>query len=171
MKKIGAYLGRFNPLHCAHEQVIGSMVEEYGEKNSLIIIGSANAPFSLRHFFSYEERRAFIKTLFPNIKVISLPDFGNDREWLLALDDIISLGSATQTVFFGGCEEDVSTLIDGGKTCHIFNRFDGTTPKISATEIRDALIYGRPLEGLVNPRIAADIQKLFSQKWERFKKI
>ncbi|MEI6378545.1 MAG: hypothetical protein WCO55_02715 [Candidatus Falkowbacteria bacterium] len=171
MKIIGAYLGRFNPIHTAHEQVIGDMIKEFGVKNSLVLIGSANAPISLRHFFSYEERRSFIKTIFPELKVVSLPDFGNDQEWLLALDDIIRLSGATQTIFFGGCKEDVSTLIDGGKECRIFNRFDGTTPKISATEIRDCLIYGRSLDGLVNPQIADTIQKLFAQKWERFKKI
>jgi len=51
------------------------------------------------------------------------------------------------------------------------NRFDGTTPKVSATEVRDALIKGRPLEGLIEPALISDLENRFIEKWEQFKKI
>jgi len=141
--------------------------------NCLVAIGSTNAGFSLRHFFSYQERRNFIKKLFPKIKVVGLPDYITDEEWLVALDDILtSMGiNPKNVIFFGGCEEDVVFFLDKKRKCKIMNRFDGTTPKISATEVRDCLIFDRPLDGMLNPKIMTDVKKIFAEKWEKFKKI
>ena len=53
----------------------------------------------------------------------------------------------------------------------MINRFDGeSSPVISATQVRDALISGRSLEGLVHPKIMDDVQRLFKIKWEQFRK-
>ena len=173
MSKHGAYVGRINPLHLGHEAVGEEMLKQFGVENSMLIMGSSNTPFSLRHFFSYEERRGFVKKVFPELKIVGLPDYPTDKEWLVAMDDLlIARGfDPLEVVFFGGCEEDILFFYDAGRKCHILNRFDGTTPKISATEVRDCLIYGRSLEGMINPLIAGDVRDLFAQKWERFKKI
>lgn len=173
MRKFGVYCGRFNPMHAGHGAVIKEMIRQFGIENCLLIIGSSNAGFSLRHFFSYQERRGFIKKAFPEMKVVGLPDYPADDEWLVALDDIISLAgfNPAEVVFFGGCEEDILFFFEAGRNCQILNRFDGTTPKISATEVRDCLIYGRCLDGMIESAIAEEVQNLFRQKWERFKKI
>ena len=171
--KPAVYVGRFNPVHVGHMRVIEAMLKKYGTEHSLLIIGSSNAPFSLRHFFSYNERRNFIKKIFPDIRVVGLPDYHNDAEWLAALDDILhATGIDPKTVtFFGGCQEDIRFFLDDGRTCEILNRFDGTGIKISATEVRDALIFDRSLDGLVHTKTLPDIQSLFKEKWEKFKKI
>lgn len=174
VKKTAVYCGRFNPMHVGHGSVVKEMISQFGIENCLIVIGSSNAGFSLRHFFSYQERRGFMRKAFPGIRVVGLPDYPTDEEWLTALDDITSAtspDSSADTLFFGGCEEDILFFYEAGRTCQILNRFDGTTPKISATEVRDCLIYGRTLEGMVDPTIASEVQNLFRQKWEKFKKI
>jgi len=174
MKIIAVYCGRFNPIHKGHEMVIQEMINKFGIENSLIILGSANAPFSLRHFFSYLERRNFIKTIFPEIKIVGLPDYDNNEMWLKALDDIIDAvvpNSDREVVFFGGCEEDIDYFINDGRDCQIINRFNGRTPKISATEVRDCLIYGRSLDDLINNIIIDEMRIIFRHKWERLKKI
>ena len=170
--KNAVYVGRFNPVHAGHVVVAEEMFRLHGFDSSLIVIGSSNAQSSLRHFFSYEERKNFLKKIFPPARIVGLPDYGNDQEWLSALDDILSVaGMKTEEVeFFGGCEEDLRFFVDAGRDCHILNRFDGTTAKISATEIRDALIMGRPLDGMIHPAIAGDLQALFKEKWEKFKR-
>ena len=61
-----AYCGRFNPPHVGHEAVINEMLRLFGPARSRVIVGSANASQSLRHFFSYEERRLLLKTIFPD---------------------------------------------------------------------------------------------------------
>ena len=169
----GVYVGRFNPLHNGHIAIISKMLELHGPDRSLLVIGSSNADFSLRHFFSYAERRAFIARAFNSIRIVGLPDYNNDRDWLTALDDLIRAAGMDprEVTFFGGCDEDIRFFHDDKRNCYILNRFDGTTAKVSATEVRDALIYGRPLEDLVHPAIIPDIQKLFKEKWEKFKKI
>ncbi len=173
MKKRGAYIGRFNPLHLGHAAIVGEMLAQCGAEDSILIIGSSNAPFSLRHFFSYDERKKFIRAVYPDIRIVGLPDYPSDAEWLSALDDILAAAGMkpSEVTFFGGCEEDIRFFMDDGRACSLMNRFDGTTPKVSATEVRDALIHDRPLEGLVHPSVAADMRELFKEKWERFKKI
>jgi hypothetical protein len=167
------YVGRFNPVHLGHTCTLDTMLETYGADKCLLVIGSSSAPFSLRHFFSYNERRQFIKKLYPTLRVVGLADFGNDAEWLSALDDLIIAAGMdpAKTAFMGGCEEDVAFFIDDGRKCHIVNRFDGSSVKISATEVRDCLIYDRPLDNFVHPHLIADIKTLFKEKWEKFKKI
>jgi len=154
-----------------HEAVIRRMLEECeGEKNCIVVIGSSNAPVSMRHFFSYSERRDFLLRRFPNIRVVGLPDYNNDVEWMLALDDILRAASfhPITTTFFGGCDEDVRYFVEAGRQVQILNRFDGSTPRISATEVRDALIHERSLKGLMHPDITDEVQSLFRQKWEKF---
>ncbi|MDD5165044.1 MAG: adenylyltransferase/cytidyltransferase family protein [Candidatus Pacebacteria bacterium] len=173
MKKTAIYVGRFNPFHNGHHAVVSKMLDLHGKENCLMIIGSSNAPFSLRHFFSYNERKQFIQKVFPDIKLVGLPDYHNDKEWLAALDDILKVGgiNPTEVTFFGGCQEDIRFFLEDGRDCTILNRFDGTSLKTSATEVRDALIAGRPLDHLVHESILSDMKKLFAEKWEKFKKI
>ena len=167
----GVYVGRFSPIHIAHEQVINKMLEIHGD-GSLIVIGSCNTPPSMRHFFSYVERRGFVQTLFPNVPTIPLPDFVSDDDWMLALDDMITLGGGNphEVVFYGGCEEDLVFFLDRNRKCEILNRFDGTTPKISATEVRNALLHGQSLDGMVNPKIQSELAGLFHEHWQVFSK-
>lgn len=165
-------------MHLGHEAVINSSLDWF-KGDVLQILGSANAPFSLRHFFNYAERREFFKKVYPNIPVVGIPDFKTDAEWLLALDDLLmshfALASREEVkqkvTFLGGCEEDVAFFFDDGRQVKLVNRFDGSTPKISATEVRDALIHGRDLAELLNPKIQSDIKELFQTKWELFRKI
>ncbi len=173
MKKYGIYVGRFNPLHAGHCTVIENVLKVHGIEKSLIIVGSSNTGFSLRHFFSYGERVQFIKKVFPDLKVVGLPDYRDDKEWLSALDDILNVAGIDpkDVTFWGGCQEDIRFFCDDGRDYHILNRFDGTSKKISATEVRDALIFDRSLDGLVHSAIISDLTKLFKEHWEKFKKM
>lgn len=171
MKKSGAYIGRFNPVHLGHIKVIEEMIKNYGFDNSILVIGSSNTPQSLRHFFSYNERRNFIKKLFPELRIVGLPDYQNDQEWLRALDDILEIAGIDpkNVTFFGGCLEDLRFFDEDGRDCTILNRFE--MGKISATEVRDALIHKRDLDGLVHKNIIPELGELFKEKWENFKKM
>lgn len=168
----GVYVGRFNPLHKGHQAVINYMISECGNDNSLLLLGSSNAPFTLRHYFSYDERSKIIQSIYPSLTVAGIPDYPTDNEWLKALDDILKIKfDNTEVVYFGGCEEDLQFFLQNGRNCKILNRFDGTTPNISATEVRDALIYKRPLDKYLDEKVLNEVSDLFEQKWEKFKKI
>lgn len=145
----------------------------------LVIIGSSTNPMSMRHFFSYEQRRKFIRIIYPEpFPIAGLPDYNSDEVWLSALDDLLLsvFGNSCTTphrelIFFGGCEEDVEFFIKAGRKVQLMNRFDGTTPRVSATEIRDDLLYGRSLEGKLPPVIIPTVQEEFRKNWEIFKRI
>ncbi|NTV41075.1 MAG: adenylyltransferase/cytidyltransferase family protein [Candidatus Moranbacteria bacterium] len=162
----GVYVGRFNPIHLGHEAVIAKMLERFGVKNSLLILGSSTAPFSQRHFFSYSERIAFIKTIFPQLEIADLPDFPTDEQWLSELDKILLAKNfdPANTVFFGGYEQDLIWFLEAGRQCEILNRFDGTTPIISATQVRELLASNEPTENLLNPIINNKVRKIFTKK-------
>lgn len=171
-KKMGVYVGRFNPIHKGHEAVINTMLWKYKFTNSLIMIGSANTPQSLRHFFSYTERRSYIKQLFPLVKVVGLADFPSNNDWWQAITDLLVLANihTDEVEFFAGCEEDVLVLREYTDSITIVNRFDGTTPTVSATGLRDALIHHRDISELVNPKIGGQLKVEFDKKWKEFSK-
>lgn len=174
MTKYGVFMGRMNPIHLGHEHVIDQMVKECGEANTVIIIGSSNAQTSMRHFFSYKQRRDFVRALYPTLRILPAGDFpNNDIEWAAALNDILESAFGQNTKadvrFYGGADEDVSYYKTAGYKTKVINRFDGTTPVISATEVRDHLVHDRTLEGLLNPKLHTDILDLFQERWEAFK--
>lgn len=175
MNELGLFVGRMNPIHLGHEAVINHMIERYGSEHSVIVIGSSNAPTSLRHFFSYTERRDFIRQLYPDITIIGLPDYPTDDEWLRALYDIAEAvtrsDQKSKITFFGGAEDEVKWYKEAGHTVEILDRFNGTTPIVSATQVRDHLIHGQSLEGLVNHKLIVPIEQLFATRWEAFKKL
>lgn len=168
----GVYIGRFNPIHAGHEAVIDQMVKYFGH-HSLIIIGSCSEPQSMRHYFTYKERRDFIKALYPHTKVVGLSDFpGDDEGWFTALYDLIQTcqHDIGKVEFFGGCDEDVYWLKEKGHNVTILNRFSGSTPIISATGVRDALIHDRSLDGMINSNLQERMRTLFKRKWAEFEK-
>jgi cytidyltransferase-like protein len=168
----GVYIGRFNPIHAGHEAVINQMLT-YFKHHSLIIVGSCNESQSMRHFFTYKERRDFIKTLYPHTKIVGLPDYHGDNDgWFTALYDLIQTCQydLSKVEFFGGCDEDIYWLKERGHNVTILNRFSGSTPTISATQVRDALIHDRPLDGMIHADIQPQMREMFKRKWAEFEK-
>ena len=173
-RSCGVYVGRFAPFHSGHCKVVGNMIKKYELENCLFVIGSCNASLSMRHLFSYEERREIIRSLYPEAKVVGLPDFPTDREWLLALDDILRIANIDPMTceFQGGCLEDIEFFADAGRRYCLTNRFDvNTSVKISATEVRDCLIRGESLNGMVEPQVIPVIQGIFQRKWAMLKRL
>ena len=175
----GVAVGRFSPIHLGHERVIETMREQCNK--CLLVMGSSNAPTSKRDFFSYTQRRLFIKNVYasaPALRLVGMPDYHSDEQWLLALDDILcatfdlmNWQVKHEVTFFGGSPEDVRFFIKDGRKVHIVNRFDGiSSPKISASEIRDDLLYGRSVGGKLNSSIIDVVTTTFKSNWEIFDK-
>jgi cytidyltransferase-like protein len=187
--EVAIYLGRFCPIHKGHQSTLEKMLDKH--KQSMVLLGSCNAPWSLKNFFDYAERRSFVKTLYPNVKLAGLPDFaGDDNQWAINLIDIVEAVFGTVTVpktswtdkpiyplpksgehkviFYTGSEEDAECLVKRGFTIAENNRYTGTN--ISAQEIRDALLHGRDLSFL-DSKIRHDVQTTFIEKWKRMQRV
>lgn len=188
----GLYLWRFSPIHWGHEAVANAMIQKCKD-NCAFILWSVNAPQSLKHFFSAEEREKFIKILYPNISIIrqndvrnQWSDSENDQLRLQQLDHNIEQQFPWQydnTTFYGGCYEDVEFFEKDNRNIIYMDRFDGTTPLISATQIRQLLItltltesndnirIQRLLDAnIINPKIAELLLSTFIPKRHEFEK-
>lgn len=175
--QLGVYVGRFCPPHNGHVRVIDELWKEYGEANSLVIVGSSNHEVSYRHLFSFGDRIEMLRHLYPHLNVVGLPDHETDELWLTDLWGTIDCWrhsrerpTLREVTFYGGCEEDVLFFINAGYKVHILNRFDGTGPKVSATEVRDALVHDRSLSGLIPEELKGIVRTCFQARWEELKK-
>lgn len=170
-RKFGVYVGRFSPVHLGHQPLLEMLLQTFRDKH-LVCIGSCSHQISFRHLFTYPDRFAFIRALFPDIRLVGLPDFDSEPDWFHQLADTLALCGVTlsEATFIGGCHEDISFFVDRGYRVKILNRFSGETPRISATEVRDALIERRSIEGLVDPRIIPMVTERFQERYALLRK-
>lgn len=89
------YIGRFQPLHNGHLDVIRQAKEK--AKKVIILVGGYNEPRSLRNPFTFKERLDFIDKLTFNQKTINQPiikpinDYVyNEQRWLTEVRDTVS---------------------------------------------------------------------------------
>jgi hypothetical protein len=133
-----------------------------------------------------------LKTVFPDAMILKISDVRNlstqaenNAQWIKNLDHMIddAVPGEKDITFFWGCFEDVDFFEEAGKKIQYLNRFDWSTRKISATEVRDFIAWlilteknhiirrERLLEkDFVNPLIVDDVLQTFEQEREKFKK-
>lgn len=75
----GLVVGRFQPLHGGHVQLIRRALAECG--SVVVAVGSATEPPSLRNPFSFDERRQMLDAAFPGVRVVAVPDLNDDARW------------------------------------------------------------------------------------------
>lgn len=76
------FIGRFQPLHAGHHEVIERARKL--SKNVLILVGSAGVARSVRNPFTFEERKHMIHNVFPDVCVQPVHDHTyNDAAWIL----------------------------------------------------------------------------------------
>ena len=165
----GVYVGRLNPMHLWHQYVIDTMIEET-KKNCMLVLWSANTPCDRdRHVFSLQERSQIVKTLYPDLPLVWIADFGHIPSRLFALDQIVTLRRQwpkEQIVYYGWSTEDTQRFTNRWDTVRIIDRVSGISPIVSATEVRNALREWASLHGLVDERVAWVVQELYEQKWK-----
>lgn len=138
---VGVMVGRFNPLHVGHIRTIGKMALHHGNK-CLLVIGSANAPCSLRNLFTYSERRDFIRKVFPDLKIVGLSDQPNDKDWFNSLVDIVEavFPFYHQTVLYTGSPQDISNFELRDVSVRVVDR--NTDELVSASLVRKCILSG-----------------------------
>lgn len=174
-RKVGVFVGRMCPIHVGHQSTIDTMIEEVGEENSLIILGSVGQKVTFRVLFSYWQRKEWIEKIYgKKIRIVGTPDFPNDNEsWLhLVLDHIHSAFAhhgtdGVEVVFYGGSINDVEIFTNKGFAKRIVDR---TSMPVSATVIRDMALRGMDITGFIHEDIKDDFVRKFAQVMEESEK-
>lgn len=83
-----AFLGRFQPLHLGHSQVIEGYIEEYDELE--VVIGSAGESRTGENPLTADERKELIHACFPDVEIEEIEDEERDedgnRKWAQKLE-------------------------------------------------------------------------------------
>ncbi|MGV1754749.1 adenylyltransferase/cytidyltransferase family protein [Agrobacterium sp. CG674] len=81
----GIYIGRFQPLHIGHEQIIRGALEKV--ETLILIVGSSHIARNPHNPFSYEERAEMLRSVFSHeiatgrIILTPLYDYEHDYDW------------------------------------------------------------------------------------------
>lgn len=134
---LAVFIGRFQPLHLGHEEVIRKCNEI--ADSTLVIIGSSTAARSLRNPFTYEERAELLRIAGLDVSIRGVPDSAyNFHEWLINVKQVISSfipANNPSVVIVGHYKDDTSYYLDYFPE-YTFIPVD-TTNGVGATEIRE----------------------------------
>lgn len=140
---------------------IDAMIKKFGIGNSIIMIGSSNS-YTERTPYSFNERKKMIKTVYPDIKVVPIPDMqpylpkfdGTTNDLWLNQIKKIEESMKVKFIFVGGSSKDLEVLALKFDTRVLIER-KGRGHDISATAVRAALEKSDKLtlEKTLDPRI------------------
>ncbi len=179
--KTAVYIGRFQPLHDGHVEVI-KMGLEIADK-VVVIIGSANGAKTIKNPWTFREREAMIRatvkpdgyTYHPNLLIKPLRDYYyNDNAWLSNVQAITDkyISEGDSVALLGSYKDGTSHYLNW------FPQWDFVTKRtkdINSTDIRTALLdqnIGRDWEGKATREIlpefpVPDSVKEFLAEWQR----
>ncbi len=90
MRDALVFIGRFQPFHNGHKAVIDAALKQ--AKEVVVVVGSSFAARNIRNPFTFQERKAMIKAVFPDdrVKVVPVSDYPyDDNKWVNAIQKIV----------------------------------------------------------------------------------
>lgn len=113
MIKYGAYVGRFNPTHKGHIEIIRRALDQIEEK-LILIIGSANEHRTQRNPFTIEERIDLIilnlnQDELGKIIICQQDDLYNPEKWATSIRMLISEYCLPNEIGLFGYEKDATS--------------------------------------------------------------
>ena len=133
---IGALVGRFqvHELHEAHHYVIKQVVNNH--KKVILFLGVPKVVGTKNNPLDFDTRKKMIQKHYPNIVILALPDFGDDKRWSHELDkrikEVYQIGDI---LLYGGRDSFIPYYKKGGGLfdCKELDEY-GTF--VSGTEVR-----------------------------------
>lgn len=154
MSELTVYIGRFNPFHSGHAEVISRALSR--SKNLIILVGSSGLARSIKNPFTYFERKEMIEGWLNkthsdvNVRILPLYDYPyNDDMWIAQVQELVETEQKLM-----GLENVQPTLIGSNKDestwyLQVFGNYfklDLIEPSringinIDATKIRDSYL-------------------------------
>jgi cytidyltransferase-like protein len=142
----GLIVMRAQPLHYGHIRLIEEALKEC--RSVFIVLGSVQEFGTSRNPFTYSERKKMIKNYFKDnplwerINIIGLKDIFS-LEWPnYVISSVLDrYPDADLTEVYGGSKYDCDWFKDHTLISHILDRADNNYPYVSASMIRDMLMY------------------------------
>ena len=133
---IGALVGRFqvHELHEAHHYVIKQVVSNH--KKVILFLGVPKVVGTKNNPLDFDTRKKMIQKHYPDIVILALPDFGDDKRWSHELDkrikEVYQIGDV---ILYGGRDSFIPYYKKGGGQfdCKELDEY-GTF--VSGTEVR-----------------------------------
>lgn len=72
-------IGRFNPLHLGHHNLIDHLLEN--SDHHIVFIGSSNKSRTEKNPLTFEERKELIQIYYPDLNIIDMPDNDSFDLW------------------------------------------------------------------------------------------
>jgi bifunctional NMN adenylyltransferase/nudix hydrolase len=165
---LGIFIGRFQPLHAGHREVIRQVSKEVQKTSGLglVLIGSANVARSVKNPWTLQERRIELRNFLfhegiTNVNLSCLNDYKySDSQWLNDVTSIVNEYNAndTYTVKLFGFAKEGNDYLDWFPQYEFINV---TTPyDVCSTDIREQW-FQKESHRFVNSVIA---------DWDYFKK-
>lgn len=101
--QIGVIVGRFqvHKLHEAHQYIIDQVINNH--KKIILFLGVAKVVGTKKNPLDFDSRKKMIQEKYPNIVILPLPDFADDRKWSKEIDMRIREIYATgEVLLYGG---------------------------------------------------------------------
>lgn len=140
--KLGFLVGRFQPLHSGHEDMINRAVELCDRVG--VLIGSSKESGTSKNPFTYETREEMLKTVFgDSICVCSLPDIGvgNNSTWGdYVLKNVVDRFGEMPELLISGKEARRVSWFDSVEGASIAELYIPKTIDISASQMREHFI-------------------------------
>ena len=133
---IGALVGRFqvHELHEAHKYLIDQVAKNH--KKVILFLGVPKVVGTKKNPLDFDTRKRMIQHHYPDIVILALPDFGDDRRWSSELDkrvkEVYPIG---EVLLYGGRDSFIPYYKSGGGhfDCKELDEY-GTF--VSGTEVR-----------------------------------
>lgn len=168
---LAVVIGRFQPLHIAHEELIKNAFHQ--AEHVLVLAGSANESRTDKNPLTFVERRNILEIVFSkqlqNFSALPLDDYESDWDWALSVEEKVSriaLQIGAKKVCFVVCNKDQATKDSN----HILNSllydivYQPLLYELNATSIREALRKGVPVHELVS--IPTSAKKYLDKVWK-----
>ena len=172
MINYGFYIGRFQPVHNGHLQLINDALLRV--KKLILFIGSANSIRTKKNPFTFDERVDMISGCLKEvdkyrITYIALDDFSNEKDWINSVKITINniAGANEKNIaIFGYCKDLSSSYLNWFPEYINMTIKESYFNNLSSTTIRNNYFYCAEIDTLNLHKYVVRWLQLFTEtKW------